>query len=159
MPAASLAADDAGGHGSPDATLTSSRAPSGAATATASGTQFSTEEIATLAELRDKVHNAEVICIVRPLGNPQAKSEIIVLDKASQAFLDQLAAAQNAQSAALHVVGSAGGCAKRHRPPAALRNALTRQRRPGRMARARWLHGGYPLPRPATGESAAARVM
>ena len=48
---------------------------------------------AVLGTVRDKVRGGEVICIVRPLGNPQGKSEIIVLDKASQAFLDGLAAA------------------------------------------------------------------
>lgn len=46
-------------------------------------------ETATLAELQGKVRDAEVICIVRP-STPGAKSEIIVLDKASSAFLDRL---------------------------------------------------------------------
>jgi hypothetical protein len=41
---------------------------------------------------------AEVICIVRPLGDPQAKSEVVVLDRASQAFLEQLAAERSTQS-------------------------------------------------------------
>jgi thiol-disulfide isomerase/thioredoxin len=40
---------------------------------------------------------AEVICIVRPLGDPKAKSEVVVLDRASQAFLDQLASERNTQ--------------------------------------------------------------
>ncbi len=52
--------------------------------------QLTAEEIATLAELREKAKDAEVICIVRPLSDPHAKSEIIVLDKASPAFLKQL---------------------------------------------------------------------
>jgi S1-C subfamily serine protease len=52
--------------------------------------QLTTEEAATLAELGEKARDAEVICIVRPLNNPNAKSEIIVLDKASPAFLDRL---------------------------------------------------------------------
>ena len=45
-----------------------------------------------MADLRKKTQGAEVICIVRSLADPRAKSEIIVLDKASPAFLEQLAA-------------------------------------------------------------------
>jgi hypothetical protein len=41
---------------------------------------------------------AEVICIVRPLDNPRAKSEVIKIDRASTAFLRQLAADREAQS-------------------------------------------------------------
>jgi hypothetical protein len=41
---------------------------------------------------------AEVICIVRPRANPAGKSEIVVLDTASQAFLQQLAVEQRAQT-------------------------------------------------------------
>jgi hypothetical protein len=62
--------------------------------------QLTAEEIATLAELREKARGAEVICIVRPLADPHAKSEIIVLDKASPAFLRQLAEERNDQPAA-----------------------------------------------------------
>jgi thiol-disulfide isomerase/thioredoxin len=58
--------------------------------ASGSVAQLTAEEIATLAELREKAKDAEVICIVRPLSDPHAKSEIIVLDKASPAFLKQL---------------------------------------------------------------------
>ncbi len=92
MPAASLA-DAASPTATSDNVPTQSRGH--AAPDANAKSQFSAEEIATLAELRDKVRSAEVICIVRPLGNSQAKSEIIVLDKASQAFLDQLSAAQS----------------------------------------------------------------
>jgi thiol-disulfide isomerase/thioredoxin len=63
-----------------------------AANSTTKG-QLTTEEAATLAELREKARGAEVICIVRP-SSPGAKSEIIVLDKASQAFLNQLSGEQ-----------------------------------------------------------------
>ncbi len=38
-----------------------------------------------------------MICIVRSLDNPAAKSEVITLDHASNAFLKQLAADRNAQ--------------------------------------------------------------
>jgi thioredoxin len=48
------------------------------------------DEMATLQVLRDEAQGAEVICIVRPKDNPQAEKEIIVLDHASPAFLDQL---------------------------------------------------------------------
>ncbi len=42
---------------------------------------------------------AEVICVVRPLNNPNAASEVIRLDRASQAFLQQLANDRQAQAA------------------------------------------------------------
>jgi thiol-disulfide isomerase/thioredoxin len=44
-------------------------------------------EEATLAELRKLSDAAEVICIVRPLDDPRAKSEVIVIDRASPEFL------------------------------------------------------------------------
>jgi hypothetical protein len=56
----------------------------------ASNAKLTAEESAALDELREKTRSAEVICIVRPLSNPNAKSEIIVLDKASPAFLEKL---------------------------------------------------------------------
>lgn len=51
---------------------------------------LSADEQAALRMLKEKAQNAEVVCIVRPLGNPDAKSEIIVLDRVSPAFVDQL---------------------------------------------------------------------
>ena len=62
------------------------------ATADANAAKLTPDEIATLAELREKAQGAEVICIVRPL-DPKAKSEIIVLDRASPAFLEKLGVA------------------------------------------------------------------
>jgi hypothetical protein len=61
--------------------------------------QLSPHERATLAELRQKAQGAEVICIVRSLNDPKAKSEIIVLDRASSGFLNQLAAERTTQDA------------------------------------------------------------
>lgn len=46
-------------------------------------------ERATLASLQSRT-DAEVICIVRPRDSGHGKSEVIVLDRASSAFLDQL---------------------------------------------------------------------
>ena len=60
---------------------------------------LTSEEAAALAELREKARGAEVICIVRPLANLNGKSEIIVLDKASKEFLDQLSVEQHGQPA------------------------------------------------------------
>jgi thiol-disulfide isomerase/thioredoxin len=60
--------------------------------------QLTSEEAATLAELHQKARDAEVICIVRPSA-PGAKSEIIVIDKPSQAFLDQLSGEQQPRPA------------------------------------------------------------
>jgi hypothetical protein len=55
-------------------------------------------ERATIAQLeRGGGDHAEVICIVRSLNNPQAKSEVIMLDRASSAFLQQLSADRQAQ--------------------------------------------------------------
>jgi hypothetical protein len=51
-----------------------------------------------LSELAERADGAEVICIIRPIANPQAKSEVIMLDRASSAFLKQLAADRQAQA-------------------------------------------------------------
>ena len=71
----------------------SSNSPPAHTTPASAKSTLTPEEVATLAELRDKARNAEVICIVRPT-DPHAKSEIIVLDKASPAFLKQLGDSQ-----------------------------------------------------------------
>jgi thiol-disulfide isomerase/thioredoxin len=54
-------------------------------------------ERAALAEVQKRGDGAEVICIVRSLSDPRAKSEVIMLDRASSAFLKQLAADRKAQ--------------------------------------------------------------
>jgi thiol-disulfide isomerase/thioredoxin len=69
------------------------------ANATAALRQLSPNERATLSELRQKAQGAEVICIVRSLSDPKAKSEIIVLDRASAAFLNLLADERQNQDA------------------------------------------------------------
>jgi S1-C subfamily serine protease len=53
----------------------------------------------TLASLTQQAGDAEVICIICPRGNPQAKSEVVVLDRASSAFMQQLAAERQTQQA------------------------------------------------------------
>jgi len=58
---------------------------------------LSDAERATLAQLKQRSDSAEVICIVRSLSDPQAKSEVIMLDRASSAFLRQLAVDREAQ--------------------------------------------------------------
>lgn len=55
--------------------------------------RMSTAERATLEELRERMEDNEVICIVRPLNNPNAKSEIIVLNHASPLFVEQISRA------------------------------------------------------------------
>jgi S1-C subfamily serine protease len=51
------------------------------------------DERATLEEIqRRKAEGAELICIIRSRSNPQARSEVIVLDRVSPAFLKQLTA-------------------------------------------------------------------
>ena len=59
--------------------------------------QLSPAERNALGQFKAGSQQAEVICIVRPLGDPQAKSEVVVLDRASQAFLEQLAAERSTQ--------------------------------------------------------------
>ena len=56
-------------------------------------------EPAALGEMVESADGAEVICIVRSLSSPDAKSEVIVLDRASSDFLRQLAADRQAQEA------------------------------------------------------------
>ena len=53
--------------------------------------ELSSREQAAMDELRRRWKDgAEIVCIVRPRGNPEAKSEVIVLDRASAEFLRQL---------------------------------------------------------------------
>jgi thiol-disulfide isomerase/thioredoxin len=55
------------------------------------------QEAATLSEIGRRSEGAEVICIVRSLTDPRAKSEIIVLDRASPDFVKQLASERRSQ--------------------------------------------------------------
>ncbi len=64
-------------------------APARTATATA-GLPLSSGEQALLDHVRQHEGNAEVICIVRPHGAPQAASEVFVLQNASQGFVEHL---------------------------------------------------------------------
>ena len=48
------------------------------------------EERAVLDEIESRGDDAEVICIVRSRDDPDAKSEIIVLDRASPEFVERL---------------------------------------------------------------------
>jgi thiol-disulfide isomerase/thioredoxin len=79
----------------------SARGPSPVQTASQAGPAggLSDAERAALAEMRQRGDSAEVICIVRSLSDPQAKSEVIMLDRASSAFLKQLAVDREAQEA------------------------------------------------------------
>jgi thiol-disulfide isomerase/thioredoxin len=55
-----------------------------------SGGQLSADERKMLEMLQAKAQDAEVVCIIRPKGNPNAKSEVIVIDRASPEFVRQL---------------------------------------------------------------------
>lgn len=74
-------------------------AASGAQVMPASVGALADVEPATLVDVQNRAGAAEVICIIRPLANPKAKSEVIMLDRASSAFLKQLAADREAQEA------------------------------------------------------------
>jgi hypothetical protein len=52
-----------------------------------------------LADLLEEVGEAEVVCVIRPLSEARAKSRVVVLDRASQQFLAQLALEQRTQDA------------------------------------------------------------
>jgi len=61
--------------------------------------ELTPHEQAALEELRKRLRDgAEVICVVRPRNDPQAKSEVIVLDRVSPAFFQQLYAETRPQS-------------------------------------------------------------
>ena len=70
---------------------TSARSP-------AQGEQLTPDEQAAVDVLREKAQNSEVICIFRPLNDPHAKSQIIVLDHATPAMLHQLTDMQQSGS-------------------------------------------------------------
>lgn len=76
---------------------------------------LSASEQAALDQLRNQSPGAEVVCIVRSIDNPRAKSEIIVLDNASPAFLQQLASEQQRQGAR-HLTSLAEAPPKAARP-------------------------------------------
>lgn len=78
---------------------TAIRLPQPGPVAASAGAGLTDSERATLAELQNRGDGAEVICIVRSLDNPQAKSQVIVLDRASPAFLQQLSSDRTAQDA------------------------------------------------------------
>jgi hypothetical protein len=69
-------------------------------------------ERATIAQLERGGDHAEVICIVRSLNHPQAKSEVIMLDRASAAFLQQLSADRRAQESRHLTSLRSQGCAE-----------------------------------------------
>jgi thiol-disulfide isomerase/thioredoxin len=64
-----------------------------------SSSSFSQAEQAFAAELNNLPAGAEVVCIVRPLHDPRAKSRVVTLDHASPEFLQQLVADQRRQEA------------------------------------------------------------
>ena len=70
---------------------TSARSP-------AQAEQLTPDEQAAVDVLREKAQNSEVICIFRPLNDPHAKSQIIVLDHATPAMLHQLTDLQQSGS-------------------------------------------------------------
>jgi len=84
----------------PSNSLPISVAPVAAAATTASGAaSLSAAEQAALAELGNLTAGAEVVCIVRPLADPRAKSRVLVIDNASPEFLRQLASDSRRQDA------------------------------------------------------------
>ncbi|MES1213098.1 MAG: serine protease, partial [Singulisphaera sp.] len=60
------------------------------------GAQLSASERSVLEKIRASAGDAEVVCIVRPLTDPHSMSEIVVIDRASQDLLRQLASERRA---------------------------------------------------------------
>jgi thiol-disulfide isomerase/thioredoxin len=74
----------------PTASTGADHEPPGRAAAGVTGTPLSSGEQALLEHVRQHEGKAEVICIVRPLGAPQAASEVFVLQNASRGFVEHL---------------------------------------------------------------------
>jgi len=72
-----------------------------ASTAEPGGSLTAGEE-ALLDHVRQHRGRAEVICIVRPHGDPHASSEVFVLDNAATDFVDHLSQAHQAEAPATH---------------------------------------------------------
>ncbi|MBX3414304.1 MAG: trypsin-like peptidase domain-containing protein [Pirellulales bacterium] len=96
VPAAMLPASH---HPGPAAGVAVLRDVAGTQPDAATLARLSPQERAALEAINKHSGGAEVICVVRPLADPRAKSEIIVLDHASPAFLQQLAAERQVQDA------------------------------------------------------------
>ncbi len=61
-------------------------------------TVLNPSEQAAMDEIRRRLkEGAEVVCVIRSRSNPQSKSEVIMLDKASPEFIEQLAAETQSQ--------------------------------------------------------------
>lgn len=89
-PAATREIPGTGGTGLPRATP-GEPVPGPEAGAGSQPTELRPDEKAALEEIQRKAgEGAELICIVRPRSNPQARSEIFVLDRVSPAFLQRL---------------------------------------------------------------------
>jgi len=71
--------------------------PTRLVSATNSG--LNAREQAALSVIQNRAAGAEVVCVIRSLDHPNAKSEIIILDSASPEFLKKLAGEQRAQDA------------------------------------------------------------
>lgn len=67
--------------------------------------------------------HAEVICVIRSLKDPQAKSEVVVLDRASPEFIHQLQSEQTRQQSRTPTSYSVPGPSLATRPAAAARAA------------------------------------
>lgn len=78
---------------------TSSNDPRGPIGADLASGPMTPAERSVLEKIRASAGDAEVICIVRPTKDPHAMSEIVVVDRASQDLLRQLASERRTQTA------------------------------------------------------------
>lgn len=70
-----------------------------AATVSASSDEAATLSAPELSDLLEQIGEAEVVCVIRSIEDPRAKSRVVVLDRASQQFLAQLALERRIQDA------------------------------------------------------------
>ena len=78
--------------GGPQVVPTSAAGPRGTLAGQMADAPLTSAASAALARVGAKAGAAEVICIVRPLADPHAMSQIVVVDQASTEFLRQLSA-------------------------------------------------------------------
>ncbi|GAB6164954.1 hypothetical protein JCM19992_09540 [Thermostilla marina] len=83
------------------------RNPEGQSNASAGSSTLTAREQAALEEIRRRqAAGYEVICIVRPKSDPQAESDVIVLENVSQAFVNQLVSGRPVPAGATEATGS-----------------------------------------------------
>jgi hypothetical protein len=101
-----------------DSSAAREQMPTARSGAAPTGAQLSADERAMLDLLHAKAQDAEVVCIIRPKGDPNAKSEVIVIDRASPEFVRQLGSREPRGPQRLTSLDSPAAQPQTSRPPA-----------------------------------------